>query len=117
MEVKHIQQIQMISNMQTVCLLAGRAITSFFKAHLVLLALAASASWFYAGKQYFAKGNLVGALLWETIAVLVLIAFCINTILGPTTSWLSLAIAIVTIGVEVWLVKRWLSDVNFRPGM
>jgi hypothetical protein len=43
--------------MQTVRLLAGNAITSFFKAHLVLLALAASAGWFYAGNRYFAKGN------------------------------------------------------------
>jgi hypothetical protein len=96
--------------MQTVCVVAGNAITNFLRAHLVLLALAASAGWFYAGNQYFAKGNLVGALLWEAVAVLVLVAFCINTILSPTTSWVSLMIAIIAIGVEIWLVKRWLSN-------
>jgi hypothetical protein len=96
-------------------LLAGDAITSFFKAHLILLALAASAGWFYAGNQYFAKGNLVGALLWEAIAVLLLVAFCVNAILSPTTSWISFAIAIVAIGVEVWLVKRWLQNPNSKP--
>jgi hypothetical protein len=100
--------------MQTVRLLAGNAITSFFKAHLVLLALAASAGWFYAGNQYFTKGNVVGALLWEAIAILLLIAFCINTFLSPTTSWVSLTIAIVAIGIEVWLIKRWLPNANSK---
>lgn len=101
--------------MQAARLLDWHAITSFFKAHLVLLALAASAGWFYAGNQYFAKGNLVGALLWEAIAILVLIAFCINTMLSPATSWVSLTIAIVAIGVEVWLIKRWLPNPNSKP--
>ncbi len=101
--------------MQTVRLLAGNSITSFFKAHLVLLALAASASWFYAGNQYLTKGNLVGALLWETIAVLILIAFCVNNFFSPTTSWVSLPIALVAIGIEVWLIKRWLQKANSKP--
>ena len=100
--------------MATGCIIGLIAIANFFKTHLILLALAASAIWFYAGKQYFAKRNFIGALLWEAIAALVLVAFCINNVLGPNTSWPSLAIATVAIGVEVWLITNWLSDATLR---
>jgi hypothetical protein len=57
---------------------ADSAIVEFLNKHLVLMALTASAGWFYAGKDYFRKGNLVGAFLWQGIAVLILIAFCLQ---------------------------------------
>ncbi len=95
-------------------LLAANTISDFLRGHLILIALVASAAWFYAGRQYFAKGNLFGALLWEIIAILVLVAFCINVILSPVTSWFSLGVAVVAICVEVWLLRRWISDAKSR---
>lgn len=84
------------------------AIVEFLKAHVVLMALAASAAWFYAGRDYFRKGNVVGAFLWEGIAVLILIVFCVGALLSPNRSWLSFTVALAAIGVEVWLMRRWL---------
>ena len=86
---------------------ADSSIVEFFNNHLVLMALTASAAWFYAGKDYFRKGNLVGAFLWQGIAILILIAFCINVVLSPARSWFSFTLAIVAIGVEIWLMQKW----------
>jgi hypothetical protein len=87
---------------------AGFGIYEFFSRHLVLVALAVSAAWFYAGHQYYIKGNLTGAFLWQVIAVLLLIAFCVNVALSANRSWLSFAVAIIGISVEIWLIKRWI---------
>lgn len=84
-------------------------ILEFFKTHVVLMALVASAAWFYAGYDYLQKGNTVGAVLWEIIAVLILVAFCISVVVSSTGSWLSLAVALTAIGVEVWLIRRGMS--------
>ena len=96
------------------CLFATNALSDFLRGHLILVALIVSAVWFYTGRQYFAKGNLVGALLWEIIAILVLVAFCINVLLSPVTSWLSIWVALVVVGVEVWFIRRWMSDAQPR---
>ena len=79
----------------------------FLSKHLVLIAIPASAVWFFAGRQYLAKGNRAGAFLWQTIAVLLLVAFCINMLLFGNKSWLSLAIAAAAIGAEIWIMKTW----------
>jgi hypothetical protein len=39
-------------------------IVDFLKKNSVLMAVTASAAWFYAGRDYFRKGNIVGAVLW-----------------------------------------------------
>lgn len=96
-------------------LLAVNTTSDFLRGHLIVVALLASMTWFYAGRQYFAKGNLVGAFLWEIIAILVLVAFCINVILSPVKSWFSLGVAIVAICIELWLIRRWISDTKSRP--
>ncbi len=94
---------------------AFTTIFNFFSTHIVLVAVPVSAFWFYAGHQYLAKGNTVGAILWQIIAVLILIAFCINVVfLSPNRSWLSLAVAVVAIGVEIWIIKRWRQRENAR---
>jgi hypothetical protein len=84
-------------------------IFEFFKTHIIVMALLASAAWFYAGYDYLQKGNLVGAVLWESIAVLILVAFCASIVLSSTGSWFSFAIATAAIGIEVWLITRGLS--------
>lgn len=93
---------------------ADSAIVEFLNKHLVLIALTASAAWFYAGKDYFRKGNPVGAFLWQGIAVLILIAFCVNVVLSASKSWFSITLAIAAIGVEIWLMKRWLRQERRR---
>jgi hypothetical protein len=70
------------------------AIVEFLKKHAVLMAVAAFAAWFYAGHDYFRKGNLVGAFLWEGIAVLILVAFCVGLVLSGSRSWPSLTVAV-----------------------
>jgi len=72
------------------------AVLELFSKHLI------SAAWFYAGQQYLTKGNLLGAFLWQVIAVLLLVAFCINIFLSVNKSWLSPAIAVAAIGAEIW---------------
>jgi hypothetical protein len=89
-------------------------IFDFLSTHIVLVAVPVSGLWFYAGHQYLAKGNTVGAILWQTIAVLILIAFCINIFLSANRSWLSLAVAVVAIGVEIWIIKSWWQRENAR---
>ena len=93
---------------------AGSAIVEFLNKHAVLMALTASAAWFYAGKDYFRKGNLAGAFLWQGIAVLMLIAFCVNVVLSASRSWFSFTLAIAAIGIEIWLMKRWLRQERRR---
>ena len=95
-------------------LLAANAVSDFLRTHLILVALVVSAGWFYAGHQYFEKGNVVGALLWEIVAILILVAFCVNVLLSPVTSWFSVGVALVAVGVEVWLVRRWMSVAKSR---
>ena len=92
------------------------AIFEFLSNHLILVALTASAGWFYAGHQYLQKGNLVGAFLWQGIAVLVLVAFCVNLALSASKSWFSFTLAIAGIGAEIWLMKRWLRQERRRTG-
>jgi hypothetical protein len=93
-------------------------IVEFFKTHIIVMALVASAAWFYAGYDYLRKGNPVGAVLWEIIAVLILIAFCVSVVLSSTGSWLSFAVAIVAISVELWLMRRGLSrDPGQEPSL
>ena len=83
-------------------------IADFLKKHSVLMALTASAAWFYAGRDYLRKGNMVGAVLWAGIAVLILIAFCIKLVLSASRSWFSIMAAAVAVFVEMWLMKKWL---------
>ena len=83
-------------------------IVDFLKKHSVLMALTASAAWFYAGRAYYRKGNMVGAVLWAGIAVLILIAFCIKLVLSASGSWFSIMAAAVAVFVEMWLMKKWL---------
>lgn len=87
----------------------GDAIIRFVSDNLILVALVASAGWFYGGQQYLRKGNPVGAFLWQGIAMLVLIAFCVNVLLKGTQSWFGLTAAVAAIVIEAWLMKRWLS--------
>jgi hypothetical protein len=83
-------------------------IIDFLQKNSVLMALTASAAWFYAGRDYFRKGNMVGAVLWGGIAVLLLIAFCIKLALSASRSWLSIVAAAAAVFMEVWLMKTWL---------
>jgi len=95
---------------------ATSTIFEFLSNHLVLVALTASAGWFYAGHQYLQKGNLVAAFLWQSIAVLLLIAFCVNVVLSASKSWFSFTLAIAALGVEIWLMKRWLRQERQAAG-
>jgi hypothetical protein len=83
-------------------------IIDFLQKNSVLMALTASAAWFYAGRDYFRKGNMVGAVLLGGIAVLLLIAFCIKLALSASRSWLSIVAAAAAVFMEVWLMKTWL---------
>jgi len=83
---------------------------SFFSGHLVFAALLVSALWFYSGHQFAVKGKRGVALAWEAIAVLVLLAFCINAVL--TKLWLSLIVALCFVVVEIWLIRRDSSGAN-----
>ena len=77
----------------------------FFSRHLVFAAVLVSALWFYSGHQFVAKGRKGVALVWEAIAVLVLLAFCVNAII--TRLWLSLVVALCFVLLEVWLIQRY----------
>jgi hypothetical protein len=80
----------------------------------VLPALLISAAWFYAGHKYLVEGNIVVAFLWQGIGVLFLIALCTNVVLSGNKSWVNLAVALVAIGVEIWIIKRWWRRGNAR---
>jgi hypothetical protein len=77
----------------------------FFTKHLVFAALLVSALWFYSGHQFVAKGKRGVALAWQVIAVLVLLAFCINAIFSGL--WLSLIAALCFVVLEVWTMKMY----------
>jgi len=76
----------------------------FFSRHLVFAAIFVSSLWFYAGHQFIAKGRKGVAIAWEIIAVLVLLAYCVNAIM--TRYWLSLVVALCFVALEIWLMKR-----------
>jgi hypothetical protein len=80
----------------------------------VLPALLVSAAWFYAGHKYLLEGNVVGAFLWQGVGVLILIALCTNIVLSGSKSWLNLAVALVAVGVEIWIIKKWWRRENAR---
>jgi hypothetical protein len=48
----------------------------------------------------------VGAFLWQGVGVLILIAR-VNIVLSGNKSGLNLAVALVAIGVELWIIKKW----------
>jgi hypothetical protein len=85
-------------------------IMNFMSDHLVLGALLASVLWFYGGHQYLASGKRSGALGWQTIAVLILVAFCVNAILNR--AWLSLAVALGAMLAEIWIIGKWWRQKN-----
>jgi hypothetical protein len=78
---------------------------SFFSRHLVFAAILVSALWFYSGHQFVAKGRKEVALAWEGIAVLVLLAYCVNAFI--TRDWLSLVVAFCFVALEVWLMMKY----------
>jgi hypothetical protein len=82
-------------------------ISDLLSKYPVLPALLISAAWFYAGHKYLAERNLVVAFLWQGIAVLILIALCVNIVVSGNKSWMNLAVALFAIGVEIWIIEKW----------
>ena len=85
---------------------AAIGFVDFLSKHLLVAALLISAGWFYAGYQYFAKGDRSAGLQWQIIAVLILIVFCINVILSGSRARLNLVVAVLAITGEIWLMCR-----------
>jgi hypothetical protein len=79
-------------------------ILNFFSNHLILAALLTSSSWFYGGHQYFRDGNRTAGFGWQSIGVLLLIAFLIN--FASSGAWYSVIIALGAIITEIWLIRR-----------
>jgi hypothetical protein len=106
---RHIPYSELWHRQMTIyAFISGGLIVDFLRKHSVLMALITSAAWFFAGRDYFQKGNLAGAFLWEGIAVLILVAYCAGVVFFAAGSWVSLVVAIGAIGVEIWLMKRWM---------
>jgi hypothetical protein len=82
-------------------------VAELFSKHLVFPAFVISFLWFYSGHEYVTKGKKGAGLVWEVVAILVLLAYCVNAII--TKSWLSLVAAICLIALQVWLL---LSDMG-----
>jgi hypothetical protein len=82
---------------------------SFLNAHPLVIALATSLVWLFAGRDYFRKGMLAGAVGWAGIGILVLVGFCIR-VAFTGESWSSFAVAVAAIVAEVWQVRKWLSQ-------
>lgn len=101
------------SGMQTENAHVANAIFRFLKGHTILLALVASASWFYAGHKNAVRGSLFGAFLWEIIGVLILVAYCVGDALTINPSWFSIGVAVAAIVAEGWFIKQWLA--GLRP--
>jgi hypothetical protein len=85
---------------------AAIGVVDFLSKHLLVAAILISAGWFFAGYQYFAKGDRSTGIQWQIIAVLILIAFCINVILSGRQVRLNLIVAVLAITGEIWLMCR-----------
>ena len=79
-------------------------ISAFISQHAVVGGMLVSVLWFLAARQYGKEGRAGIAFLWQAIAVMVLFVSCIRAVLS--NAWLSLAIAIIGLIVEVWITGR-----------
>jgi hypothetical protein len=81
-----------------------KSIVDFLSEHVVIAAVACSAFWFVAGKQYIESGQRFAGISWQLIGVTLLVAFCGHALLSR--SWYSLIIAVSAVGFELWLIRR-----------
>ncbi len=99
-------------------------ISDLLSRYPVIPALIISAVWCYAGYRYLGERKVVGAFLWSGVGVAFLIALYVNLVLSGNNSWVNLVVAVLAIGVEIWIIKNWwrrentqqLMDVNRRRG-
>ncbi len=99
-------------------------ISDLLSRYPVIPALIISAVWCYVGYRYLGERKVVGAFLWSGVGVAFLIALYVNLVLSGNNSWVNLVVAVLAIGVEIWIIKNWwrrentqqLMDVNRRRG-
>jgi hypothetical protein len=88
----------------------------FFSQHPVLIYLLGSVfslfsacrDWKLPRETYFWQGTPrfeLGTYFWQAMAILLLVAFCVQAILQGM--WISLSVAVVAIVAEIWWMKKW----------
>lgn len=95
-----------------ICMLQERSIGSFLKGYTVFLALTVSVVWLLAGYDYFRKKNIIGALLWGGIAILILLIFIIHDLLSWKGSWTNVLLPTAGIIAEAALMRNWLRQAD-----
>jgi hypothetical protein len=82
--------------------------SQFAREHWVIGGLLTSLLWFFAGKQSFSNRKADFAMLWQSVAVLIVLVLCGWAV--AEKEWLGLAGAIVVVYVEVRSIRRiWLT--------
>jgi hypothetical protein len=78
--------------------------SQFAQQHWVIGGLVASLLWFFAGRQSFSNRKADFAMLWQSVAVLILLVLCGWAV--AEQEWLGLAVAIVILYVELRSIRR-----------
>jgi len=81
--------------------------------HWVVGGIVASLLWFYAGQQYVSKKQLDTALLWQCVAVMLILILSGWTI--AEKEWLGLACGVVVLYVEVRSIRQILREQAATP--
>jgi hypothetical protein len=78
--------------------------SQFAERHWIAGGILASLLWFVAGKQSFSNRRADFAILWQSVAVLVVLVLCGWAVVEK--EWLGLAFAIVVLYVETRSIRR-----------
>lgn len=81
-----------------------KIIAAYLSTHLVIVAVFASALWFYAGYQDVGKGKRTNGIAWEVIGVVLMIMFCAHA--AFSYKWFSAAIACIAITFEMKIMLK-----------
>ncbi len=78
--------------------------SQFAEQHWILGGILASLLWFVAGKQSFSNRKADFAMLWQSVAVLIVLVLCGWAV--AEREWLGLAFAIAVLYVEARSIRR-----------
>jgi hypothetical protein len=88
------------------------ALSDFGSRHWVTGGVAASLAWFLGGRQSIANNHPQGGLLWQCIAVIIILSLCGWTVVKG--EWLGFVCGLAVLCFEIWSIRQTLAVQNER---
>ena len=86
--------------------------SDFAARHWVIGGIMASLAWLLAGRQSLSNKNVNGALVWQCLAVLIIVVLCVWAVVK--SEWLGFASGVAVLYLEIRSIRHLLAIQNTR---